>query len=279
MKNILVATDLSARSDRAIHRALNLAREFQAKLTILCVIDEDNPKNIHQELSVLAKKQIMTVIDKNLDGVDYKIEIVTGIPHIQILTTSLKAKADLVILGLHRHHNHNNSVMGAVLSRVVKESLKPILVVKELPKFEYKKILVATDFNSHSKNSLKLALQLFPQAGFTMLHSYYMPILASSKNLEDEHKDNCQADMERILKEAISELHKADKKATSPKYKITQKLEKGAVLDVLNNEIIKAKPQLLVIGTFAHTGIARALSLNVAEEFLLNPPCDILVAH
>jgi nucleotide-binding universal stress UspA family protein len=34
MKSILIATDLSVRSDRALQRALNLAKNYKAKLTI-----------------------------------------------------------------------------------------------------------------------------------------------------------------------------------------------------------------------------------------------------
>jgi universal stress protein E len=44
MKRILVATDLSERSRLALRRALSLARQFGAELTILHVVDDERPE-------------------------------------------------------------------------------------------------------------------------------------------------------------------------------------------------------------------------------------------
>jgi len=46
MKKFLMATDLSARSDRAVERAVALARELGAKLKIVHVVDEDLPASL-----------------------------------------------------------------------------------------------------------------------------------------------------------------------------------------------------------------------------------------
>ena len=137
--------------------------------------------------------------------------------------------------------------------------------------------MVAFDFNSHSKNSLKLALNLFPDANFTLMHSYHMPLLgitgASNSALEDEHKKDCENEMNNTLKEVIKNLSKTNKKS----YKIKNKLENGSIIDVLNKEVLYSKTQLMIIGTHGRSGISRMLSVNVAETFLINPPCDVLV--
>lgn len=277
MKSILIATDLSVRSDRALQRALNLAKNYKAKLTILYVIDEDSPEILHEDLTKLAKKEIFEAVKGKTKNVDYAVEIVTGIPHIKILQTALKIKADMVVIGLHRHTNKGNSMMGSVIERVVKNSLKPVLVVRERSESEYKKILVAFDFNSHSKNSLKLALNLFPDANFTLMHSYHMPSLGiigtSNSALENEHKEDCENEMNDTLKEVVKSLSKTSKKS----YKIKNKLENGSIIDVLNKEVLYSKTQLMVIGTHGRSGISRMLSVNVAETFLIDPPCDVLV--
>jgi nucleotide-binding universal stress UspA family protein len=281
MKNILIPTDLSARSDRALDKALNLAKNYDAKLTILHVIDEDNPEILHKDLSKLAKKRIFETLEGKTQGVDYKIEIVVGTPHAKVLQTALKVEADLVILGLHRHTNKNNSMMGKVIERVIKGSLKPVLVVKDPPKSEYKKILVATDFNSHSKNCLTLALRLFPDANFTLMHSYHMPFLGitgvSPSALEDDYRKDCENEMKELSEEVVNKLSKAGSNNTISSYKIKNKLDNGSIIDVLNKEVLYSKPQLLVIGTRGRSGFSKMLSLNVAETFLIDPPCDVLV--
>jgi len=278
MKNILVATDLSARSDRAVLRALKLAKNYKAKLTILHVVDEDSPEVLHVELKKLAKKEIFTVVDGKTQNVDYKIEIVVGSAHFAILQATMKTKADLVVLGLHRHTNKDGSDIGKVIERVVKGSLKPVLVVKDRSEAEYKKILVALDFNTHSKNSLKAALSLFSDASFTLMHSYSMPFLgagSSAASLEKEYKESYEDEMNALLKEVTNNLAKSDKKKVD--YKVKNKLAKGSITDVLNKEVIYSKPQLLVIGTHGRSGISKIMSLNIAETLLTDPACDILV--
>ena len=46
MRSILIATDLSARSDRALERAVNLACDRGGELTIVHVVDEDLPASL-----------------------------------------------------------------------------------------------------------------------------------------------------------------------------------------------------------------------------------------
>jgi hypothetical protein len=46
---------------------------------------------------------------------------------------------------------------------------------------------------------------------------------------------------------------------------------------VLYEEIERAAPDLLVLGTHGRTGIAHAMLGGVAETFLSKPPCDVLV--
>ncbi len=281
MKNILVATDLSARSDRAIQRALKLAKNYGAKLTILHVVDEDNPESIHKELAKLAKKEIFTAVEGKTQNIDYKIEVVTGTPHLKILQVAVKIKADLIVLGLHRHASQDQSIMGQVVQRIIKNSLKPVLVVKERTEFEYKKILVALDFNSHSKSSFKLALNLFPEANFTLLHSYFMPILGSigisANQLEQEYKEYCEKEIASTVKDVSKDIAKSHKTKTEATYKIKNKLIKGPIIEVLKEELQSSKQQLMVIGTHGRSGISKFLSINVAENFLIDPPCDVLV--
>ncbi len=282
MKSILVTTDLSSRSDRAVLRAIKLARSYGARLTILHVVDEDSPEILHKDLARVAKKEIFSALEKKTQKVDYKIEIVVGIPHIKILQAALKTKADLIVLGLHRHTNKHGSMIGKVIERVVKSSLKPVLVVKDRSESEYKKVLVAVDFNSHSKSSLKSALSLFSDANFTLVHSYYMPFLGSAgistSALENEYVKSCEDEINKLLKEATDSVAKLDgKDGKSTNYKVKNKLEKGSIIGVLNKEITSSKPQLLVIGTHGRSGLAKVVSLNVAETFLIDPPCDILV--
>lgn len=276
MKKILVATDLSSRADRAILRAIKLAKNYKAHLTIIHIIDEDTPKSILEETKKIAKQEINLCLKGKLVGIKHNIQIIIGVAHVDILKIVNKEEIDLVVLGLHRHIKEDQPMVGKIIERVIKSSMKPVLVVKNRSESDYKNILVGVDFNIHSKKSLKLSLSMFQDGTFNLLHSYYMPFAGmignSTASLEKEFKATCNADLDDMISEVTKSLPKKAGKA----YKINKKIVKGSILDILQEEITFSKPELLVLGTHGRTGLSRALSLNVTEKFLANPSCDVL---
>jgi nucleotide-binding universal stress UspA family protein len=53
-------------------------------------------------------------------------------------------------------------------------------------------------------------------------------------------------------------------------------LRRGAVGEVLREQIATLKPDLLVVGTHGRTGVAGAVLGSVATGLLSDPPCDVL---
>lgn len=275
MKKILVATDLSSRADRAVLKAIKLAKSYKAHLTIVHIIDEETPRALLDDAAKISQKEINYCIKGKVKDLKYDIKIIIGIPHSSILKTVLEENIDLVVLGLHRHIDKSQPMVGKVIERIIKNSMKPVLVVKNRPDFDYKNILVGIDFNIHSKKSLKLSLSLFKNSNFHLVHSYYMPFLGTMDNasIEENFKSNCLSDLNDMTKEVIKEFPSGSKNS----FNISKKVVNGSIFDVLKEEILYLKPELLVLGTHGRTGLTKVLSLNVTENFLANPLCDVLV--
>ena len=91
MSRILVATDLSARSDRAVERAFLLAGQAGASLTILHVVDADLPSRIADrqadDARALITDHLASLPDAKAIGCD--IRIVFGKDHCDILDGEL----------------------------------------------------------------------------------------------------------------------------------------------------------------------------------------------
>jgi universal stress protein E len=104
MKQILAATDFSARSHRAFRRAALLAHKAGAELVLLRVVDDDQPPGIIEletrEANKILSEQINAVVE--LRGLDCHPMVASGDPFDAILRAAKATSADLIVMGSHR---------------------------------------------------------------------------------------------------------------------------------------------------------------------------------
>ncbi|BCB97100.1 universal stress protein [Dissulfurispira thermophila] len=139
MQKILVAHDGSKSSDKALKKAVELAINFNASLTVLAVIPElylteltDIDRNRIFEALSRETTEAMEKIRKSLSGksIEVKTLIRQGDPAEKILETAQKMKADLIVTGSHGRHGTKKFLLGSVSSKIVDYSKCPVLVVK-----------------------------------------------------------------------------------------------------------------------------------------------------
>jgi nucleotide-binding universal stress UspA family protein len=98
MKKILVATDFSTRSDRAIRRATLLAKKFEAAMLLVHDDDDDRPKLMvdaeRQSASMLLSEQARSV--REIDGVDCSAGVHVGTLPDEIIKAAEADAADLL---------------------------------------------------------------------------------------------------------------------------------------------------------------------------------------
>lgn len=139
MKKILVAHDGSKLSDKALRKAVELAVNYNASLTVLSVI----PELYLTELSDMDRQRIMTAmtdeaktamekIRTSLTGKSIEVKTIVrqGPPAEKILETANKMKVDLLVVGSHGRHGARKFLLGSVSSKAVDYSTCPVLVVK-----------------------------------------------------------------------------------------------------------------------------------------------------
>ena len=125
-----------------------------------------------------------------------------------------------------------------------------------------------TDFVSGNADFKKLGAEVAMQAASIR-----------AKNVEELLKQNSIREpsktIDDMIKETIASLSKSGKSKKS--FNISKKMVKGSIFDILKEETLYLKPELLVLGSHGRSGLAKILSLNVTENFLANPSCDVLV--
>ncbi len=277
MKSILMATDLSARSDRALERAVELARQRGAALNIIHVIDDDLPQPLAAAQQTAAGQAIQTHIDTLAtdDGPDIKIETILGRPYIDILEMSEKTDAELIVLGTHREDAFKDMFRGTTAERVVRAGTVPVLLVKDRTDGPYRRVMVGIDFSVYSRRALACAIDLVPDGEFHLVHAYDVPFKGflygqdTRKEVSEEHR----AGFEKLINEEMASFLTA-LEGEPPRFE--RIMREGTVRDVLHQQIASLGPDLLVIGTHGRTGVAHAILGSVAEDLLSEPPCDVL---
>ena len=140
-KKILVATDASEYSRRALRTALEIARTFDAEVELLFVTYIREPYwgyNVAYGMLV-PQEQIDEAgalgLEATLEGIDVcdvslKKKKEEGYPASVILEEITKENIDLVVMGSHGYGPIAGSVLGSVSQRVVQRAECPVLIVK-----------------------------------------------------------------------------------------------------------------------------------------------------
>jgi len=140
-KKILVPTDASEYSRRALKTAIELARSVQAEVVLLHVSYTPQAYwgyTISYGITVtqeqldqngeLALAATLTGIDSEQVVIHKKVE--SGHPVTIILEQIKKENIDLVIMGSHGYGAIAGSVLGSVSQRVLQRASCPVLIIK-----------------------------------------------------------------------------------------------------------------------------------------------------
>ncbi|PXB82928.1 universal stress protein, partial [Pseudomonas aeruginosa] len=176
MKRILVATDLSSRSELAVMRAAALAKARNAELTVLNVLDDDQPPVLiaPQRLAIANLLEVNGQALKERLGVESKAIVRVGDPVVVINAVAEEIGADLLVMGAHRHTPLRDLFIGTTLERVVRNAKIPVLRAAGAPEEEYRRVLLALDFSPTSTRAVQMAGQLgfLDAASLTALHAF-----------------------------------------------------------------------------------------------------------
>ena len=139
MRKIVVATDGSDASNKAIDRAIELAKTHNVEIIVVNVAEDYCPIALAEvdcdtirELVMKESRAIMqAALDKfNAAGIEARGVIEYGSPAETIIDIAKKEKADEIITASHGKHGAKKLLMGSVTTRLVEWAPCPVVVVK-----------------------------------------------------------------------------------------------------------------------------------------------------
>jgi nucleotide-binding universal stress UspA family protein len=141
-RHILAPTDFSEYSKKAVASALELARKFGAKLSILHVIElppypiegyvppslsatflDDLERQATQDLAEL-------VPEAEADNVEVARMVAVGTPYRKIIEAAEAEDVDLIVMATAGRTGLSHLVMGSIAERVVRTASCPVLTLR-----------------------------------------------------------------------------------------------------------------------------------------------------
>jgi nucleotide-binding universal stress UspA family protein len=279
LQDVLVGTDLSERSERAMERAAQLSRANHATLTVLHVAQAGLSVAIRERSRALAEESLRDwyafLPESDRGAASLRVE--TGEPFVMLLAQARERNTDLIVLGEPGKKGLKELFVGTTTERVVRHADRPVLVVKQSAKEFYRRVLVAADFSEGAARALRSALQVASAAEFLLVHAWLLPqvgfasVEAAEERMERENELLAQR-LSRQVQDGMVELG-----SQAPPTRIQMVM--GNPFFVLRDAIASFRPDLLAMGTHARSGIAIAMVGSLAREMLVEAPCDVLVAR
>lgn len=276
-RKILMASDLSAQSDRAMGRAVQLATGWGAALTVLHVLDKKSPwPEYDHGPSWQGSPDGMARIERDLRAdlgqvAAAKVRIVEGEPAAVILDVAEEEQSELIIVGEGRPW-----VVGSAsktLDVLFRSSPASTLVVKQRPRREYSKILVGTDFTDEALIALEHAAGLFPSASLALLHSFEVPY----RSLFSDNQ--LSRDFGVMEEETIREFIAQAAIPQSVKSGIATFVEHGHPADMLRRYADDHDIDLTVIGAYERGRLFHYLIGGQGPRILETVRSDVLVVR
>jgi nucleotide-binding universal stress UspA family protein len=145
-KHILVAVDGSDTSNLALQEAMKLAKEQQAALRLIHIVDETPVymtmdtayalADFQKAMREAGQKVLATCAATTRQA---GVEVDTKFVILEVLTRRIcdaineEAKswpADLIVIGTHGRHGFNHLLLGSVAEGVIRLAVKPVLVIR-----------------------------------------------------------------------------------------------------------------------------------------------------
>ena len=263
----LLASDFTARSDRPLDRALQVARERDGRLVIAHVLEtgEGDPGPGSALIERLRRD-----LPREAHGAELVVR--TGSAPKMLARLAAERGSDLIVTGVARYNHIGDYVLGTAVDHIVRNADAPVLVVKGRVRGPYAHMVVATDLSDCSRAALLVAARLFPDTAITLVHAFHVPFEGWLKS--DEVKQDVRAEAREELDRFLAHPDVAALTA-----RIEPLIDEGETGSVVVRQLNRTGADLLVLGTHGRSGFVHATIGSQAEALLATVGVDVLMVR
>jgi nucleotide-binding universal stress UspA family protein len=284
LARILVATDFSPVSSRALDYAISLARRYDSHIYLTHVISTDVYPLAAPEVTVgLAQSQRRTAENKiqemlftgRLNDVDYDAVIEEGPLWPAIQKVIDKQDIDLVVVGTHGIGAVQKLVIGSSAEQIFRRSSRPVLTVgpgvngRTPPEVVFKCILFPTDFGLGCEREAAYAFSLGQENDATVI------LLHVLKHLDDYSEDGITLKREAIRKQLQGLVPSGAESWCRTHFRMAIGDPTAEILHLAE----ETNSDLIVMGAKARGNLAGHVPGTTAYKVVSNAHCPVLTVR
>lgn len=303
-RNILYVSENTVAQESSIMRAVSLAENNQADLTVIDVVpvlaerfatprDMPIPHELQAATVDARREKLEALIEPYRERLDIRLDVLVGRTFLEAIRRVLRDDHDLLIKPAE-NPGFIERLFGSDDMQLLRNCPCPVWLARAEEKSKYQQILAAVDFDPDMPDAteedlnrrilgLSGSLAFSDFAALHVLHVWDAPSEAMIRNWSNNPEEASIAYVEGVrarhegayspLRRQLTErIGKEASDYLSPEFH----LRRGAAATVIPETARQLQADLVVMGTVARTGIAGLLIGNTAEAVLEQLQCSVL---
>ena len=284
LTKILVATDFSEVSDRALGYAIALARRYDARIYLAHVITPDPFQFAEPQLAQATYEKVRQAAEEGITDILISGKL-RGLPHEVLLEEGnvwptlekliIEHEIDRVVAGTHGRGKVQKILIGSVAEEIFRQADTAVLTVGPSVKgdpqreIDLKHILFATDFGPGAQKAAAHAFSLAQEhnATLTLLHVIESAAAYTEESVARQREIN-SVRMRQLMPNGTEDWCK-------PEFRVTF----GSAVEEILIAARESQADLIVMGAKPRRSLAGHVPLTIAYNVVTKATCPVLTVR
>lgn len=298
IKSILSPVDFSDVSLLALGHAAQLAKWFEAKLTILHVHEPPVPPMPAPYGAIPAagpmtfapassEAEIAAAVERfaaraDTAGIDVRLRVRTGIPVNEIVDEADAVGSDLIVVGTHGRAGFDRLILGSVAEKLLRKSPRPVMTVPpavtEPPHALglFKRILCPMDFSEASLKALDYVFPFAKEADADVILMHIIEGIPDSAGLRTTLTSAFAEELRVMEEEAARRLQAAVPDHARPWCRPSTLLLRGKPYREILRVAEERAVRLIVMGVQGLGAVSRLFFGSTTSQVVRSATCPVL---
>lgn len=274
IKNILVAIDFMDATENVLKNAINFAKTFNSKITLIHVLPDDiNNEKVSQLIESTVAEKLKEANDSiTKEGIETDTPILQyGNFIYRIIEASEVTNANLIIVGSGNKSKSDAFQLGTTAEKLIRKCHKPVFVIKNGQTLQINNIICPVDFSKESARALNSAIiaTRMLNAKLVILSVYPRFNISIVKLDPAEVNELRHSELKKEFTEFLEDFNLVD-------LNYETQILGGDTAEEILKAITDNNSDLLIMGTTGRSGFSKILMGSVTEKVIREVPCSFL---